>query len=249
MWDDKLKPWVLYGIIGGGGVIIALLVILVMKVNWNLAPDNSAVMLPLILIVGVVVLLSVLGLLTFVFSTLGLSNQNEALGLPSGSVRAVIALMLLLVFAIMAIFLYSSIAIGNTDKDSVDVAKQLITLLGTLVTAVSSFYFGANVVAAAKKETAVQPSSPPKPAKLIPDSLERKDAVQDLKIVGENLAGVTGVKLVKDGVTIRADFKAAGATQVNSEVKIDSTSAAGPWDVVVSDGVNEVKVPVPLKVM
>ena len=52
----------------------------------------------------------VLGLLAFVFSALNLSNQNEALGLPSGTVRAVIALMLLVIFAIVAIFLYSDVS-------------------------------------------------------------------------------------------------------------------------------------------
>ena len=75
--------------------------------------EITEIALPIVIIAGLVVLLLVLGLLAFVFSVLKLSNPNEALGLPSGTVRAVIALMLLVIFAIVAIFLYSDVrAVG-----------------------------------------------------------------------------------------------------------------------------------------
>ena len=106
-----------------------------------------------------------------------------------------IALMLLVIFAIVAIFLYSDVStsgrlqeikdvsavqerkssIGNSltsswlypnrtpkissetllpgrFKGGQSLAKQLVVLLGTLVTAVSSFYFGSASVAAVTKQ-------------------------------------------------------------------------------------------------
>ena len=43
-------------------------------------------------------------------------------------------------------------AVENQTSD--DLVKQLITVLGTLVTAVAAFYFGANTVGTAAKDTA-----------------------------------------------------------------------------------------------
>jgi hypothetical protein len=121
------------------------------------------------------------------------------MGLPSGTIRAVIALLLIMLFFIAAIFLFNSTQnqvstdqtrplqgvtaerfatipldqiqssetreegettvydvvlyqppVGTTTSD--DIAKQLITTIGTLVVAVAAFYFGANSVQAARKE-------------------------------------------------------------------------------------------------
>src|ERR1041384_1876397 len=105
----KINSFFTWAIIGGAAILIAAIAVFTGKILWTVDPGNSAVVLPLILIVGVLVLVTLLGLLTAVFSSLSLANPNEALGLPSGSVRAVIALMLILVFSVMAIFFYSSL--------------------------------------------------------------------------------------------------------------------------------------------
>src|ERR1043165_6370724 len=113
MQEDKVKSFWTWAIIGGAAILVAAIVVFTGKILWDVKPDLSSVVLPLILIVGVLVLVTLLGLLTAVFSSLSLANPNEALGLPSGSVRAVIALMLILVFAVMAIFFYSSLGSGD----------------------------------------------------------------------------------------------------------------------------------------
>ncbi len=140
--------------------------------------------LPMLLIVGVVVLLAALACDAVILNLLGLSNRKQALGLPAGSVRAVIALSLILVFSIIAVFMFTQQAQPGTvqskgltaelvqtlPKDQVvaivaepstspaiydvtveqltpastQIAMQLITILGTLVTAVAAFYFGAS---------------------------------------------------------------------------------------------------------
>jgi hypothetical protein len=132
--------------LGGGALVVFILVWVMLKFTDSNA-SNATVGLPLIVIVGVIVLLIVIALVTFTFSVLGLTSKKEALGLPDGSVRSIIALMLLVLFAILSLYLYNTV--GGKDGPAADIAKQLITLLGTLVTAVASFYFASNAVASA----------------------------------------------------------------------------------------------------
>lgn len=156
--------------------------------------------LSLVFVAAAVVLVLVMGALAIVFRRLGIANRSEAMGLPAGSVRAVIALMFVLLFFIAAIFLFNStrdvadpdaptrtlegiseerLALIETDQissldrnevgetvtydvtllppsastgTSDDIAKQLVTTLATLVTAVAAFYFGANTVTSATKQ-------------------------------------------------------------------------------------------------
>jgi len=189
----------------GAGIVVAIALIWILyKVTsgWTTDTIRTIVGLPLIVILGVTVLLIVIGLVAFSFQAIKLGNPQEALGLPSGSVRAIIALMLLVVFSIMSIFLFNSLSapplrtlehvtqsglndmssrvtiirkqaepapagaagaapeplytvtFQETNGAAGDLAKQLIVMLGTLVTAVASFYFGASNVVSAQKALA-----------------------------------------------------------------------------------------------
>lgn len=189
----------------GGGVVVAIALIWILYLVTSVGTTDTVrtiVGLPLIVVLGVTVLLIVIGLVAFSFKAIKLANPKEALGLPSGSVRAIIALMLLVVFSIMSIFLFNSLsapplrtlehvtqsglndmsarvmiiqkkaepapagAVGSAAEavytvtfqeangPAGDLAKQLIVMLGTLVTAVASFYFGASNVASAQKALA-----------------------------------------------------------------------------------------------
>jgi hypothetical protein len=170
--------------------------------------------LPVMAIFGVMILIGSLSLTSAVFHHLGLSSRTEALALPTGSIRATIALSLIVLFAIIAIMLFQSLAapkvepywvtnvtesdlvaiekasfdrvvvalpstcaaprpasaasapsapggglgaVGQTSastcyrvqlvpaisRDATDLAKQLLTLIGTLMTALTSYYFAA----------------------------------------------------------------------------------------------------------
>lgn len=68
------------------------------------------VTLPVLAIAGVLVLLVALALIAIAYSSLDLTDRQQALGLPEGSVRAVIALSLIVLFAILGVFLYASLA-------------------------------------------------------------------------------------------------------------------------------------------
>src|SRR6266540_1456475 len=98
--------------------------------------------------------LLVLGVLVLIFTRLGLTNPAFALGLPDGSIRAVIALILILVFFVIALYIYISVAnpaagAAPPSQDAIKLAQQILTTLSTLVVAISAFYFGATSVAQA----------------------------------------------------------------------------------------------------
>lgn len=134
-------------------------------------PEES---LPALLISGVVALLIALAGLIVLFTAAGLEDRRAALGMPEGSIRAVIALMLILLFSIMAIFLYGTLRFGSDSTyelartnaaaadalaASEDIARQLLTTVGTLVVAIAAFYFGSNSVASATSAVARESGS------------------------------------------------------------------------------------------
>ena len=78
---------------------------------------------------GIITLISILifiiiiliCILTKVFSHFNLSNKEEALGFPRGSVRAIIALSIVLIYAFLAVFLYQ----GVSSKSDIRIINYL----------------------------------------------------------------------------------------------------------------------------
>jgi hypothetical protein len=102
MPESQTYSILLWGSMGVAVIGIVLILLL---------PSNaSAYGLPLLMIFGVIILLGSLTIAGKIFSETNLSCREEALGLPSGSVRALIALSLIIIFAIMAIFLYDKLS-------------------------------------------------------------------------------------------------------------------------------------------
>jgi hypothetical protein len=263
----------------GGGVLLAAFVIsaMVLFEKRNIGPELK---LPLVVVLGVVVLLIAIGLLVFSFSHLKLASREQALALPDGSVRAIIALMLLVLFTIVGIFLYNSVATralqsaenvtaaqvtdmrrqvavvftvpaGGEGPFTVyfrvpnpageDIAKQLITLLGTLVTAVASFYFGSAAVSSAHEAVLKMSVAGGQPAptvtSLTPASLKQGTNAQTVKITGSNLGSVKAVTLAKGSTTLGTVMANPSETDITITVKPD---APGTYDLVLSDGTREV---------
>ncbi|MEJ2241953.1 MAG: hypothetical protein P8Y18_07405 [Candidatus Bathyarchaeota archaeon] len=123
--------------------------------------------LPFMLIFGVVVLLISLTISAIVFNTLRIKLKDFALGLPPGSVRAIIALSLIVIFAITVVQLENSTIVWpngtitqaqNTTvlleptQAEKDFSLQTLTTISTLVVAVAGFYFGAKAVSVARGE-------------------------------------------------------------------------------------------------
>lgn len=132
------------------------LVTTVFSIGWLISPglryENAAIPLTLILISGVAALMASLYIGGVIFNILKLSDSNEALGLPKGSVRALIALSLIVIYALMSVFLFQEI--GGTEPpnaEAINIAQQTLTTISTLVVAVAGFYFGTRSVETAKR--------------------------------------------------------------------------------------------------
>ncbi len=148
--------------------------------------DRPEVQLPIVLIATVLAVLGGLSFLVIVFSDLGLATSDAPLGMPEGSVRAVIAISLLFLFMIISIFLYANLAGSDNSaaRDaSPDVAKQLVTIVATLAVSVAGFYFGTSSVAAAAKAVA-QATAGPSIQVASPSSPQTLDKAEGTKLEG-----------------------------------------------------------------
>lgn len=274
----------------GLSVIVAALGLLFLKLGVLSKPVIGA-SLPLIAIGGVIALILLLTIVAMIFSILGLTNKDQAMGLPEGSIRAVIALSLIVLFAVLSVFLYKSVAEGGPvytieslsdtervqfirdhttardiqsvlvkDKDgqplknpdgspknlytvsyhssnsaSDDFAKQLLVLLGTLMTAITSFYLGAGTATSAA--AAGQAGAAPKPtiSGINPNIYAIASGPLHLEIMGANLNTITTAKVVRAGVQVVATNVKSNANVVSCDIDV-SKATTGDWDVIVDDG-------------
>jgi hypothetical protein len=120
----------LAGLLALGGLIsIATIAAVVaatnrLKQNGVLQPE---VALPLLLVAGLIALVAALAILVGTFSIFGLSNRNAAFGVPEGTLQAVIAMMIIMIFAITSLYLnaslkettYTSTGINQAQLDAI----------------------------------------------------------------------------------------------------------------------------------
>jgi hypothetical protein len=241
---------------------------------------DASVGLPVLAVSGVILLLGALSLVSIAFAVFGLNDKTQALGLPDGSIRAVIALSLVLLFGILAFFLYQNTASGHvgtvyediptaqaqtlllnappgtatdvpgsksgtrtlyihtTDTAANDLAKQILTVLGTLVTAIASFYFGASAVASATNP----PGPTPAPSAVSPNSAAPGSSAR-LSISGSNLGSVDQARLTLGSAVIVGTNVLSNAAVVTADFAIPASATQGAWNVVVSAGSTDYTVP------
>ena len=110
---------------GAVGLVGALLFAFIKLMELSTTSFTGA-SLSLLAIGGVIVLILLLTVVATIFSVLGLTDKTQAMGLPEGSIRAVIALSLIVLFAILSVFLYQGVSLGgqiNTIKNLSDADK------------------------------------------------------------------------------------------------------------------------------
>ena len=147
--------------------VVALILTVSDAINTN---DTPYLTTTLTIIFGTTTILTTLIVAAIMFTVLGLANEGEALGLPSGSVRALIALLLIIIFAIMVVFMHADMTRTPLTYENgtyvfddngallydepfaaqIDFSKQILTTISTLVVAVAGFYFGTQAVKTAK---------------------------------------------------------------------------------------------------
>jgi hypothetical protein len=163
---------------------------------FNHLPTENTLALPLLVVGAFAGIFAAIGVIAVAFQWSNLGNPQEALGLPAGSVRALIALLVIVMFAVLSFYLVETLkdlqvstespatdttatstaatataasqtattATGsNSSKPSttksnatsanaaVDISKQILTILSTLMTAISGFYFGSKSASDAAK--------------------------------------------------------------------------------------------------
>ncbi len=185
----------------GVGVVLVLLPSLMLFFGAPSLSRSLVFGLPLMAIFGIMILFGSLALVALLFKNLGLTDPKQALGLPEGSIRAAIALALIVLFAIISIMLFRTTpgepfvvtgltqeqrnelliksgeqVIGSVEactpapcpaealrfsvtlrpgiaRETSDLAKQLLILVGTLMTSVTSYYFASRSVAQARDDS------------------------------------------------------------------------------------------------
>ncbi len=212
----------------GLGIALVVLPSLALYFGVERFAPTATISLPLTAIFGIMILFGALALVGTLYARLNLADGTQALGLPAGSMRAFMALSLIVLFAIISIMVYRSmmepfrvtglslaereamvLKVGDRmigiveegcaarpapaastppvvasgplpcadgdrrftlvlrpppDPASTDLAKQLLILVGTLMTSVTSFYFAARGGAAANGTPAPLPAPSPGPA-------------------------------------------------------------------------------------
>jgi len=207
----------------GAGLVLVVLPSAALFFGAGRLTETPTIGLPLVAIFGIMILFGALALTATLFARLNLDDRQQALALPQGSIRAAIALALIVLFAIITILLYQTVSkpyevkdlseaqkssllkdspqrvlaviatcrpsasngsggTGNEgnkdacseagppytvhllppqDQGAADLAKQLLILIGTLMTSVVSFYFGSRTADAKNgNDSANQPNQP-----------------------------------------------------------------------------------------
>lgn len=213
------------GFLGGAlgiGVVLVLLPSVALYLGFEKLNQFAGTGLPIVALFGIMVLVGSLALTSTLFRRLGLARRSQPLALPPGSVRATIALALIVLFAIIAASVlrpsgepYKVSGLTAAQKDemlrdtklpilsvvaepcavapkpdvlgmvpecaaadhrfgvivrpgltgsTLDLAKELLTLIGQLMTMAVSFYFAARTAAKPPDIKAVpDPKPEPKP--------------------------------------------------------------------------------------
>ena len=209
-----INGWGIVGLLLGA--IVVLIVLVVVQNNLNIQQPETV--LGILMAQVIVALMMLLFIMAAGFALLGLADPQQALGLPEGSIRAMIALFLIMIFVTFGLYLFRAVA-NTTDinQDAVDVAKQLINTVGTLVVAVAGFYFGSRAVQVAR---GVATPDEPKIRSIDPTNKEKVADSIDITIVGEGFMMADTVKLVKGKTEIKADEVISNASKIVAKFKI-----------------------------
>lgn len=94
---------------------------------WKGFPDagnSHYILLSQIVLVGLALTVVFMALLAIIYSVMGVEDAKQALGLPEGSVRALLAFSLVLIFVCLAAFLF-----GEVNKNNQPVEGKTLTLV------------------------------------------------------------------------------------------------------------------------
>jgi len=107
--SDKFIKWIL--------ILAAAILVFGAGIGGFLITQNAQqVQLTFVAIFGVILLLATITLVAVSFALLKMNDNTQALALPEGSVRAIIALSMLVIFLMLSVFLYSDQATNSRPQ-------------------------------------------------------------------------------------------------------------------------------------
>jgi hypothetical protein len=239
--------------------------------TWFLPGTSTEIEIGIIIVIAVVALMLLLFIMAAGFSILNLTDPKQALGLPEGSIRAMIALILVLVFIICGTYLFRLVGTGypttfvnqtsdemqkiqgkilhaapnpknsqNFDvvvqsdlaPDAIRLGQQLTTTIGTLVVAVSGFYFGSTTVSSAVTAAQSRQASKPAIQKIDPDHGIQGQVI-DLVITGSELNRTQRVRLVRGNEEMACTDLLSNPTNIKCKLLV-SKDPGDKWDLSVA---------------
>jgi len=93
----------------GAGAVLVFFPSLALYFGNGMLGKDQPIGLSTVAIFGILILLGALALVSTMFAKMGLANREEALALPPGSIRAAIAMALIVLFALLSVMLYNSL--------------------------------------------------------------------------------------------------------------------------------------------
>jgi lipoprotein-anchoring transpeptidase ErfK/SrfK len=198
--------------------------------------DDKEVRLAAAFVFGLAFLLAVISGIVAAFSALQLTSPKTALGLPEGSIRAIIALVLVLIFVVMAIYMIEAVFLGEDTNDQAhNAATQVLATVGTLVAAVAAFYFGTGAVTAGTTAaTAAVAAARARPAAVTKGSLEVSGGYELVGVVNPH-GQETNYYFEygeKEAYGNRTPPASAGAEDAEREVRSEAVAGIQPgWHV------------------
>lgn len=263
---------------GGKAVLLAgaALLLLVLLVE-TIRPFKDSFGLSALALGSIVVLLWALVIFSALMNIVGLSDKTQALGLPEGSIRAIIALALVGLFAVLASTVLNGHSVmlnpnaseadivaihkNNTTLSVVvipnppepgkdptfkvstpagpadDFMKQMLTLVGTLMTAITAFYFGGRTANPSDPSRA-----PPKLAAVIDSPVELTAEPAMVKLSGSDLNNVKSVRVYNAKSQHVAQGVLSNSSQVHALVAFpeQDRTEEQTWNVAVTDDIGRV---------
>src|SRR3569623_489158 len=110
----------------GAGLVLVVLPSVALFFGAKALSEWPLVGLPVLAIFGIMILFGALSLTSTLFARLKLDNRSQPLALPEGSIRAAIALALIVLFAIIAILLHQTASPRLEVKDLSEAQKTAL---------------------------------------------------------------------------------------------------------------------------
>ena len=179
--------------------------------------DKEEIQMGAVIVLSAAMLITLLTLMAMVFERLGLADKSQALGLPEGSIRSLIALLLLMAFVIFSIYLFRSVVAFNWEYKA-GISQEQKEALGPAV------FSATEVKTAGETKAGETKAGETKAGETKAPSYNVWIRVKDSNVAGEQFAHQVFTALLTLVTAVSAfDFGARGAEVAKDRAQREST--------------------------